>query len=98
METDTTSGAEREADDEVHRTNGADAAKAAAQLSGKAEDLRHKAQKLCADAASVARESIAANPVATLALTAAVGFFLGAIWSPNSAHSDDDANEQRDWH
>jgi ElaB/YqjD/DUF883 family membrane-anchored ribosome-binding protein len=95
METTNTSGAEREAVDEVQETAGAGAAEAASQLSGKANELRDKAQKLCADAASVARESMAAKPVATLALTAAVGFLLGVFWSWNGAQGNDDADGRR---
>lgn len=61
-------------------------------LAGKAKELCGKAQQLCADTTNTARATLATNPFTALAVAAAVGFMLGAIWSRNPAKPDERAN------
>lgn len=61
-------------------------------LAGKAKELCGKAQQLCADTTNTARATMATNPFTALAVAAAVGFMLGAIWSRNPAKPDERAN------
>ncbi|HEY3597157.1 MAG TPA: CsbD family protein [Paraburkholderia sp.] len=89
METTKTEGAVREAIGGVQDAIGSVTGDVSTQLSGKAKELCGKAQQLYADAASVARDSVAESPLTTLAVTAAVGFVLGALWTSNRGSGAD---------
>jgi uncharacterized protein YjbJ (UPF0337 family) len=54
---------------------------ASTQLEGKARQLYGKAQENYGDALNQVRESAVANPVATVAVVAGLGFLLGALWA-----------------
>ncbi len=90
METTKTEGAVRQAIGGIQDAIGDATGDVSMQLSGKAKELRGKAQQLCADTATIARDSMVEKPLATLAVTAAVGFVLGALWSRNHGDAEDD--------
>jgi uncharacterized protein YjbJ (UPF0337 family) len=87
METSKTEGVIREAVGTAQDALGGALGDAGMQMSGKAKELCGRAQQLCADTAEIARDSMIEKPLMTLAVTAAVGFALGALWSWN--HGDD---------
>ncbi|HVE09345.1 MAG TPA: CsbD family protein [Paraburkholderia sp.] len=89
METSKTEGVIREAVGSAQDALGGALGDAGMQMSGKARELCGKAQQLCADTAAIARDSMVEKPLTTLAVTAAVGFVVGALWSWN--HGDSDA-------
>jgi len=53
------------------------------KLSGKAKALCGKSQQLVADAAVVARDTMADRPLAVLGAVVGIGFVLGALWAWN---------------
>jgi uncharacterized protein YjbJ (UPF0337 family) len=57
---------------------------AATQLQGKIRQATGKLQESYGEAVDGLREQTAANPIATLAVAAGVGFVLGALWSRRS--------------
>lgn len=60
---------------------GAATGDAGLQTEGKARQFAGKAQETYGDALNQVRESAVANPLATLAVVAGVGFLLGALWA-----------------
>jgi uncharacterized protein YjbJ (UPF0337 family) len=89
METSKTEGVIREAVGTAQDAIGGAIGDAGMQMSGKAKELRGRAQQLCADTADIARDSMIEKPLMTLAVTAAVGFALGALWSWNHGDAAD---------
>jgi uncharacterized protein YjbJ (UPF0337 family) len=57
------------------------------QVAGKARELGGKAQKLYADTADVVRDKTTESPFIALAIMGALGFLLGAMWTPGNAAS-----------
>ncbi|KQM78205.1 CsbD family protein [Xylophilus sp. Leaf220] len=51
------------------------------QAEGKARQVAGKVQETYGEALNQVRESAVANPLATLAIVAGIGFVLGAVWS-----------------
>jgi uncharacterized protein YjbJ (UPF0337 family) len=88
METTKLEGTLREAAGSVQETVGSVTGDVGMQLAGTAKELSGKAQRLCADATDLARETMASNPIGTMAGAAVVGFILGAMWSWNRADPD----------
>jgi uncharacterized protein YjbJ (UPF0337 family) len=95
MEPTKTEGVIREAIGSAQETIGDTVGDLGMQMSGKAKELRGRAQQLCADSASIARDSMIEKPMATLAVTAAVGFVLGALWSWNHGDTDNENAARR---
>jgi hypothetical protein len=55
-------------------------ADAAARASATAREYGEQALERTADAARAARDTVAENPLATLAIVAGLGFVVGALW------------------
>jgi hypothetical protein len=53
------------------------------QMEGKANELRGKAQQICADASDLARDAMSSSPLAVLVGAVAAGFVFGALWASN---------------
>jgi uncharacterized protein YjbJ (UPF0337 family) len=83
METTKTEGVVHEVAGEAQEVAGEMLGDAGMQLSGEAKALCGKSQQLVADAAVVAREAIADNPLAVLGAAVGIGFALGALWAWN---------------
>ncbi|MCI0152042.1 CsbD family protein [Paraburkholderia sediminicola] len=83
METTKAEGVIHEVAGNAQEVAGAMLDDAGMKLSGKAKALCGKSQQLMADAAVVAREAIADNPVAVLGAAIGIGFALGALWAWN---------------
>jgi uncharacterized protein YjbJ (UPF0337 family) len=95
MDTTRAEGAVREAVGNAQDTIGEVIGDASMQLSGKAKELRGKAQQLCVDSAAITRDSIVEKPLTALAVTAAVSFALGALWSWNRGDTLDNGHARR---
>ncbi|MFC0398794.1 CsbD family protein [Paraburkholderia rhizosphaerae] len=85
METTKLEGTLREAAGNVKDTLGDLTGDVGMQVSGKAKALCGSAQQACADAATLARDSVVDRPLTTLAVVATTGFLLGILWKSNRA-------------
>lgn len=81
METTKTEGTLREAAGNVKESVGSIVGDTRLQHEGAADELRGKAQQLCADASELARDTMTSNPLAVLAGASAIGFLFGALWA-----------------
>jgi uncharacterized protein YjbJ (UPF0337 family) len=95
METTKSEGTIREAVEHVKESLDDAADDVGRQLSGQAEILWGKAQKLYADAAALTRDSLREEPLITLAVTAMAGFALGVLWSWNRTDATDNRGMRR---
>lgn len=84
METSKAEGAVQEVAGKIENAVGDLAGDTSTQFAGKTRELGGKAQQLCADTTSMLRDATATNPITTLAVAAAVGFLMGAIWRGGS--------------
>ncbi|TCK32678.1 hypothetical protein B0G84_8517 [Paraburkholderia sp. BL8N3] len=69
---------------------------ASVKVSGKAREMREKAQQLYADTSMLTRERTADSPFAALGVAALVGFLIGVIWS-SGRNDSTDANAPGDY-
>ncbi|MCP3726276.1 DUF883 C-terminal domain-containing protein [Paraburkholderia sp. CNPSo 3272] len=81
MSSEKVEGVAKEIAGEAQEKVGAALGDPAMELAGTAKALCGESRQLVADAAVVAREAMAENPLRVLGITAAIGFALGLLWS-----------------